>query len=872
MKIFFLLICSAFSAIGFSQLSLQGKVLDNAGNPLVLATIQLVQNGSTIRYTSSGKNGEFVISADGLTGEKFTIRVSHISHQTDSVIINKAAGYQPLIITLFGKKEALREVIIQSKTAAARVSGDTLIYNLKAFTTGNEEKLKDILKKLPGIEINEEGKITSQGKVINSLLINGKEMFGDNHQIATENINAAMVGGIDLLGNYETFGAVKEIEGSNKTALNVKIKKEYLGKITGNAELLGAYDERYKLHSNLFKFTTKLNVSAIADLNNTGYQPLTSKDYFSMNRSVRQEMRNNNASLSSIASADDVPAFLLADDNVSSKKSTFASFDIACQPGKKVQLNGFSIFNRLKTTENLLSSRLLLDVNQNVSINESMNRNNGLFYNQTKFNIDYKPSANTLWNYTLLFDANTATSDNNIVNNLNDSSNMVASNLDKMNLSLGHQFSIIRKIARAKLLSINVFHEVKNQNTDLNLQSNIDLFSIGDRYVQANRIRRNDLGLYAKYTQKIGNHIVRAGSGLVYENSTFSTANPADPDGSASLTVQYAFLDLSVQKKTGKLHYQVKTELRPYSLQDKTDTRSQWVILPSLQLKYNFSQTHHLLASYNRTVDFPRIDRLNNFSYAEDFRTFTLRSPVALNTLLQQDIMAINYFKFDLYNGIVLMFNSAYIKYGNKLATNTSRKNTYNEVMPIVTNNQYSWSNTINYEHRISKIKNKFRIGASYIQSNFLNQVNGLNNRQNAVFYNIKTSLLSNFKEKYFNYEIGFSYISQQTTSGLFNQRNFVRRVTPSISFDGTIAEKWFYRIDNSYENFKSESVSTRFYNLGVKFRYRPKKVGFWLEGNNLLNINNPQVIKVSASNNILSTEIVNRLSGYIGFGIGFEI
>lgn len=872
MRICLLLLYLAFFSTAFCQTNLRGVVLDNAKTPIQLANVQLQINGKTVKYTSTNEKGEFTIDVGNIAIENAVLKASHIAYDAATVTLKKGALDELVIIKLSEKKQDLHEVIVQSKLGVAKAKGDTLSYNLKALTTGNEEKLRDVLKKLPGIEINEEGKITSQGKVINDLLINGKKMFGDNHQIATDNINAEMLDAIDLMSNYETFGAVKEIEGSNKTALNVKIKKEYLGKITGNVETLGAYDNRYKVHSNLFKFNTKFNVSSVFNLNNTGYQPLSSKDYFSMNRSVRQDLRNNDASNTTSLTAEDIPAFLLSDENVSSKKSEFASFDIAYHPNKNVQLNGFSIFNKLKTNEDILSTKSFLDTGNSISIRENTYRTNRLFYNQSKFNIDYKPSKNTLWNYTVLFDLNLNNSKNTIFNNLNDSSNIILNNTEKWYFSLGHQLSFIRRVSKNKLLSFNIYHETKNQDNDLDINSNASLFGMGKAYEQNNKIKKTEIGLYAKYTQRIQKQIFRFNVGFSNEYSTFGTTSSVIPNGFSKTSLRYFSFDISLQKNIGKFNYKTKVETRAYFMQNNVENADRYVLLPSLLAKYNFTQTRYLLASYNRTLDFPKIEKLNNFNFAEDFRTFVSNSPIRFNTLLQQDVFSLNYFSLNLYNGIVLAVNSSYVIYDNKLSTNTSKITNYNAISPIVTNNQFAWNNSLTYEYRISKLKTKFKLNVSYIKSNFINQINSLSNRQNSSLINVKISFISNFKKAFLNYEFGVNYSSQQTKYDLFNQLNAVERLTPFVSFNGVIAEKWSYYIDNAYEQFTAQAFSSNFYNLGIKLKYKSKKMRYWLEGNNLLYINNAQIIKASSTNNILSTEIVNRLAGYIGFGIGFDL
>lgn len=102
--------------------------------------------------------------------------------------------------------------------------------------------MKDLVGKLPGIQIDPvSGKISANGKVIDDLLINGQKLFGNNHQLATENINAEMLEEISLINNYETFSPLKDISISEKTAMNIKIKQEFLGKMTGEVDLFSAY-------------------------------------------------------------------------------------------------------------------------------------------------------------------------------------------------------------------------------------------------------------------------------------------------------------------------------------------------------------------------------------------------------------------------------------------------------------------------------------------------------------------------------------------------------------------------------------------------------------------------------------------------------
>ena len=195
--------------ICFCQKTIIGKVVNSTGEEIPFATVQLIIKDKVIEYTATDENGYFEINYNPTTSANTLLKVTHMSFVSKNWELNTLDLKDKIVLSLEEKTETLKEVTVQNKLSYAKVKGDTLSYNLKALTTGNEEKLVDVLKKLPGIDINPDGKIISQGKVINDLLVNGKKMFGDNHKIATENINAEMLKGIDLLSNFENFAAIK---------------------------------------------------------------------------------------------------------------------------------------------------------------------------------------------------------------------------------------------------------------------------------------------------------------------------------------------------------------------------------------------------------------------------------------------------------------------------------------------------------------------------------------------------------------------------------------------------------------------------------------------------------------------------------------
>ena len=866
-QLIILLIISNYS---LAQVKIKGYVNDLFDKAVPLATVQLLSENKMIGYATTDDVGFFELAYQQ-QNKGLSLKVSHINYETQIKHIDNIN--KDIIINLEEKLTSLTEVVVQSKLNVAKIKGDTLSYNLKALTTGNEEKLVDVLKKLPGIEINEDGKIMSQGKVLDNLLVNGKKMFGDNHKVATENINAEMLEGIDLLSNYETFGSIKEIEGSNKTALNINIKEEYLGKITGNVDLFGAYLKRYQINSNLFKFNEKLNLTGVINFNNTGYQPLSIKDYFSKNKSVRQELRNNEVSSNSL-NTNDIPKFLLSDDNVNKKTNEFIALDFAYQKSEKFSINGFSIFSKLKTKEVSETSKVFFDSNNSSNVLENFIRNSNVLYNQTKINFDYKKSKNSLINYTLLLDPNLINTSNTFQNNLSNNLNEISDISDKINFKLGHQLSYISKISKNKLVSLNVFQEFNRINNVIDLKANYNLFNTNSNVLSQTILERNnDYGFYSKLTVKKNVHLYKFSAGYIFENSKFNSINSIDNKNyNDNFQSNYFTTDASFQKNEGKLNYKAKAELRFYNLIFNSDRNNNYFLLPTLQTKYNFNQTHHLLLNYSKIIDFYSSSNLNTNEYFENFRNFYTFSNIRFTTPLEQNIISMNYFKFDLYNGIVILLNSSYTLIGNRLSNNNKNNADYIEIQNINTENQYAWNNLFSYEHRISKIRNKFKFSINYIQSNFVNQVNFIENTQDTELFGVKTSFISIFKNEIFNYEFGLNYSNQHSFLSLQNIENKVLQLNPFFSFNGKLNEKFSYFIDNSFENYKTNIESTSFYNLSFKFNYKNNKIKYWIEANNILNLDNAKIIKFTARNNFTSTEIIDRLAGYIGVGLGFDL
>ena len=320
-------LCLFFSSFIFSQ-EITIHVVNKEKQNLDNVNVQLLKNDKTINFKTTIGNGvcSFVVSEKGIYILKFTSML----YKTKFVEINTQEKTNFEVI-LESQITEIQEVKIKSRPKIAFMKEDTISYNIKAVKDGTERTVEDLVRKLPGLDINENGKVTNKGNIVGQVLIDGNEFFGKNHKMATQNITADMIEGIDLWQNYTT------ISGNQSTALNLKLKDKYKGKITGNAEANYGNKNSYLVHANLFKFSKAGNLALITDANSIAKDPIGMMDFYEMNK--QDDVDNSNGTKRM-----ETPTFLNNDGKVKEKNNQFGALQYS-KTSKNFSVTAFSIFN-----------------------------------------------------------------------------------------------------------------------------------------------------------------------------------------------------------------------------------------------------------------------------------------------------------------------------------------------------------------------------------------------------------------------------------------------------------------------------------------------------------------------------------------------
>ncbi|MGS2725010.1 outer membrane beta-barrel protein [Psychroserpens sp. BH13MA-6] len=273
-KFFFfisLLFCISAVSAQSKSIKINGTVLsgDNQ-SPLESATVYLerVKDSSLVTYTITDKEGQFELLTD-TNDDKLNLFIDYVGYQTfyKQLLIDKELiDLKSIELNI---SNSLDEVVIKSR-APITIKKDTLEFNVKSFKTKKDANVEDLLKLLPGVEVDEAGKITVNGKDVSKILVNGKPFFGDDPTITTRNLTKDIIEKIQITDTKTKSEAFAGEEGDkeNKT-INLTIKEENNKGIFGRVAAGAGTDERYEFAGMVNVFDNDRRVSVLAGGNNT---------------------------------------------------------------------------------------------------------------------------------------------------------------------------------------------------------------------------------------------------------------------------------------------------------------------------------------------------------------------------------------------------------------------------------------------------------------------------------------------------------------------------------------------------------------------------------------------------------------------------
>ena len=231
-KLLSIIFALAFSMIIFAQKTVTGVITDADGKALASASVTIEEPGKNaiLAYGISNAKGEYKVS---FTSPESNLDLKIKAFNQKPITQSIKNDDQKLNFSLDSQATEIQEVRLKTKLITKK--GDTISYDLKSFENKNDRTLADVLKKIPGIEVNKDGTVLYQGEAINKFYVNGKDLMEGGYGTINNSLPKDAVSKVEVLENHQPVSILRDKVPSDQAALNIKLKKSVT--MTGRGEV-----------------------------------------------------------------------------------------------------------------------------------------------------------------------------------------------------------------------------------------------------------------------------------------------------------------------------------------------------------------------------------------------------------------------------------------------------------------------------------------------------------------------------------------------------------------------------------------------------------------------------------------------------------
>lgn len=869
MKSLFIILIFLAGSLSAQSVKLSGTVKDSIGAPLELANVvAITKNTGTIEsYAITNTEGRYQLNLSA--GETYTLTASFLGLATSIQGLNIPVDTEDINLNfiLLPTENQLDDVEITYEMPVV-VRGDTIVYNTDSFTNGTEQKLGDVLKKLPGIEVNDNGEIMVEGKRVTKVMVEGKDFFDGDSKLATKNIPADALEKVEVLRNFNEVDQMRGLgNDQDNVAINIKLKEGkknfWFGEIQGG---MGTGEKmRYLGGTKLFYYSPKGSVNLIANTNNTGDVPFTFRDYFNFTGGFRNFNQRGGTSFNI---SDSGLGFVVTQNNRANNIETnFDAANFSYAPSNAWDLSGFAIFSDNQTE---FIQRSLRQYIQTAAI--EVNSENSEQRNQLgmiKFSSVYKPNVRLQLDYDVLAKKSNQrentnmrsifTDENGTVNNpiIEDKDNAPFSinqnlniyyTLDADNIFAGyaqHLYQDEDPFYRA-ILEIQPFGKIlpldKNQTAfniiqDKQIKTN-KLDAIVDYYHVINDKSNLNLSLGTTWSrQDFDSAIFQIlDSGAVNDNAAFD-----NPDLNNDVTYTFAdlFFGAHYKFKTGIFTFTPGLTLHKYNIKSEqlgsTSSNNKMLLLPDVYAVAQLKSSESFRFKYQMMADYTDMNNLaEGYVFGNYNRLF--RGNRDIENAIFHDV-SLNYLNFNMFNFTNINAGLNYTKKVDAINYATLIAQ-INQVSSPINSNFVDETFSANGSFQKTFRKLKANVSGNLSHSKLNSIVNDKNRISVKFTQNHSGSLETNFKTAP-NLEVGYnrminSYENETISSIFYTDR-------PFANLDYIFWNGFTLSADFSYHHYYDDKKTVRneysFLETSLFYRKPESHWEFRLDGTNLLNV-----------------------------------
>lgn len=824
------------SVVSLAQsVKLDGFILDNTGKPLEMANVMAIHSATKEMdsYAITNDKGRYQLVLK--PNANYSIRISYLGMQPKEITVATQSVNITQNITLESGDEQLQAVEIVREMPVS-IKGDTIVYNADSFKTGTERKLEDVLKKLPGVEVNADGQVEVEGKKVQKLMVEGKDFFDGDTKLGVKNIPADAIDKVQVLRNYNEVSALKGLENNEENvAMNIKLKKGkknfWFGDMSAGIGI-GHEDSRYIVNPKVFYYSPEYSLNLIGNFNNIGELPFTPQDYFKFTGGFKNLMRKGGTGFN--ISSNDLGLTLLRNNRAKEIETQFGAGNFSYNVNKAWSLSGFAIVSATTTdleTQSQTVRRDLIglqpenptEIIQNTQEATHQKSNLGLF----KLSSSYKPNTALQIDYDALLKKSKNDEYTGLysLSNVEDPQNI--NTLKKQTpTSLNQNFNLYYTKNEKHVFAIEAQHLYQDEdpfyNAQLNSQVLENILVLDDRYnLNQNRFVKTSkadikFDYYYMLTPKSNINVT---VGDTYSNQSFDSSFYQILDGNATSqvsgnAVDYRFNDVFVGLHykfiTGKFTINPGVSVHQYSTVNEQSnnalTQNFFRVLPDVYALYQIKKSESLTYNYAMTTDFTDVTKLAEGFVMNNYNSFARGNRFLENALVQTH--SLRYFRYNMFNFTNIF---GFVNYSRRVdAVKTKATFAGINQFSIPYNSNFAdemLTGVANYGRSFGKYKASVNVNLNWSKFNNLRQLGTSEFRdQTESFTQGYTAKLSTNYKNLPNIELGYNVtINDYQQSTFYTQR-------PSVKFDyyfwdafSFVSEYEFFHYNNGDNTIKNE-------------------------------------------------------------------
>lgn len=653
-KIVLLLLIAITGLVTWAQKtgSIKGVIFDTLSKePVSAATITVLKktDSSLVTFTMTTGSGFFALT--GIEYGDYRLMVTHVNYHNTNKYFSIRDSLKNIDlgnVILNDRNKILEEVVLQAEAPPVTLVGDTIQYNAGSFKIKPNAVVEDLLKRLPGVQVERDGTVKAQGQTVNKVLVDGKEFFGNDPKVATKNLPADAVDKVQVYDRQSDIAQLTGFDdGNSEKTINLKMKQDkkkgLFGKVSAGAGTEGRYQGRFNI--NAFKGARQLSIIGLG--NNTNAEGFSFMDILNFTGGFGQ-MRQNGGNVNISMSSRDPDAALLGGNNNNAINTTWAGgVNYNNIIGKKMELNGNYFYSRYNPVTDSRTSRQYILPDSTYFYNQDSKTNNLSTTQRINFTYDFvidsMHSLKITPNFSYQDAVNRSLNHYETLSGSLQRSNRGSS--DNYNTSNGYNFSntlLFRKKfdRKGRTLSLSLGTTLNESDSDGELNSVNEFFNKQAALIKTDSINQrshtdNEAGSYtarAVYTEPVFKRslielsVSKSNSNSSSDKSTFdfNSSNGKYDVLNPFLTNNF---ETGYGTETGGIRLRTQRKKYNYSLgvtyqnadlegtiksgiKDSVITKSFDNLLPNARLQYNFTRFKTLQVNYQATTTQPTVSQL----------------------------------------------------------------------------------------------------------------------------------------------------------------------------------------------------------------------------------------------------------------------